>query len=318
MLHQEELKKKLETETMKTMLSLLLNLLCVVALSAEVHDAANVPRVPRQPLLAQVHRLTEAMDVVGNAFDGETLQQLNALKSTQDEIKVTQEVQRLLDPYCIAIIDIKAEGPPQVTPGPSENKLLEQGWRTFLVKVINKPGRTGRLLVESPNAAPLPHAPQSEVESRWMQLSSYEGQPMRPNLGGLELEYRIIQIYSRDAGPKSALLEFNVSHGSGTNSELIREWRFDKDTDGWQAINQCEITSRDGALDFTSTGEDPFIAADITEAYVAERCADGDDVELRLVPGAEHFTLTWRTADEAVAWTEDRLEGEPTAPTCPV
>ncbi len=63
---------------------------------------------------------------------------------------------------------------------------------------------------------------------------------------------------------------------------------------------------------------DPFIAADITEAYVAERCADGDDVELRLVPGAEHFTLTWRTADEAVAWTEDRLEGEPTAPTCPV
>jgi alpha-beta hydrolase superfamily lysophospholipase len=62
---------------------------------------------------------------------------------------------------------------------------------------------------------------------------------------------------------------------------------------------------------------DPFIAPDITEAYVAERCADGDDVELRLVTGAEHFTLSWRTADDAVAWTEARFAGEPTTPSCP-
>jgi acetyl esterase/lipase len=62
---------------------------------------------------------------------------------------------------------------------------------------------------------------------------------------------------------------------------------------------------------------DPFIPPDITEAYVAQRCDDGDDVELRLVPGAEHFTLTWRTADEAVAWTQARFAGEPNSPTCP-
>ena len=31
-----------------------------------------------------------------------------------------------------------------------------------------------------------------------MQLSFVEGQPMRANLSGLGLEYRIIQIYSRD------------------------------------------------------------------------------------------------------------------------
>nr|WPA94124.1 lipase [uncultured organism] len=62
---------------------------------------------------------------------------------------------------------------------------------------------------------------------------------------------------------------------------------------------------------------DPFIAPDITQAYVAERCADGDDVELRMVTGAEHFTLSWRTADEAVAWTQARFAGEPTTPSCP-
>jgi alpha-beta hydrolase superfamily lysophospholipase len=62
---------------------------------------------------------------------------------------------------------------------------------------------------------------------------------------------------------------------------------------------------------------DPFIEPDITEAYVADRCAEGDDVELRLIAGAEHFTLSWRTADDAVAWTEARFAGEPTTPSCP-
>ncbi|MFP4310756.1 MAG: alpha/beta fold hydrolase [Nitriliruptoraceae bacterium] len=62
---------------------------------------------------------------------------------------------------------------------------------------------------------------------------------------------------------------------------------------------------------------DPFIPAAITQAYVDERCADGDDVELRLKAGAEHFTISWRGADDAVAWTEDRFAGLPTSPSCP-
>jgi hypothetical protein len=96
-----------------------------------------------------------------------------------------------------------------------------------------------------------------------MQISSFDGQPMRPNLSGLELEYRIVQIYSRDTGRKNALLEFTVSRGAGDDSELVREWRFDKDTDGWRALNQCEIVAEDGSLQFTSDGEDPFIGADV-------------------------------------------------------
>ncbi|TWU06368.1 CehA/McbA family metallohydrolase [Stieleria varia] len=248
---------------MRILFSVLLSLSCVVVSTAAGQERSDVQRVPRQPLLAQIHRLTEAMDVVGNPFDAETLRELKKLKSLEDEANVTQQVQRLLDPYCIATVDIQDDGPPLVTIGSATTNLLEQGWRTFLVKVINKPGITGRLLVESPNAAPLPHAPASEVESRWMQLSSYEGQPMRPNLGGLELEYRILQIYSRDPGNKSALLEFTVSRGSGADSELIRQWRFDQGTDGWKAMNQCEITAKDGVLHFVSDGEDPFIGSEV-------------------------------------------------------
>ena len=249
---------------MRVMLTFLLSLACAVVAWAETQGSRNVPSVPRQPLMAQVHRLVEAMDVVGNPFDRQTLQQLNALKSVQDEGRVAKEVQRLLDPLCLAIVEIQHDGPPKVVSGLAKMQLLEQGWRTFLIKVINKPQSTGRLLVESPNARPLAHSPAKEVESRWMQISMFDGQPMRPNLGGLELEYRIVQIYSRDPGDKSALLEFTVSTGSGADSELIREWRFDKDTDGWRSVNQSEIAAEDGSLQFTSTGEDPFVAADVT------------------------------------------------------
>jgi len=61
---------------------------------------------------------------------------------------------------------------------------------------------------------------------------------------------------------------------------------------------------------------DPFIDPAITEAHVADRCAAGDEVELRLVPGAEHFTLTWRVADDAVRWSRDRFDGLPLEGAC--
>jgi hypothetical protein len=38
--------------------------------------------------------------------------------------------------------------------------------------------------------------------------------PMRPQLSGLELEYRIIQLYSRDAGKREAKISFNVGQGT--------------------------------------------------------------------------------------------------------
>ena len=217
--------------------------------------------VPTQPLLAQVHRLSEALEVVGRPLDDASLAELAKAKQLESPQLVTKAVQRIFDPLCLAIVDVQESGPPKVTKATAKPELLEQGWRTFLVKVINRHGRTGRLFVESPNARPLPYAPLNEVESRWMQISSFEGQPMRANLSGLALEYRIVQIYSRDAGQKSALLEFNVSGDPKGDRDLIREWRFDKDTDGWNEMNQISIEAKNGSLEVESTGEDPFMGA---------------------------------------------------------
>ena len=63
-------------------------------------------------------------------------------------------------------------------------------------------------------------------------------------------------------------------------------------------------------------GADPIIDADITATNVAARCAAGDDVDLRILTGAEHLTISWRGAAQAVTWTQERFDGVATSPTC--
>jgi acetyl esterase/lipase len=62
--------------------------------------------------------------------------------------------------------------------------------------------------------------------------------------------------------------------------------------------------------------EDPIIRPAMTERFAADRCAAGASVELRIIPGAGHFTLTRRTADDAVAWTQERFAGDEPLVTC--
>ncbi|MEM8734977.1 MAG: hypothetical protein AAGG44_12175 [Planctomycetota bacterium] len=127
-------------------------------LSPSVLEAQEVEdlQVPSQPLLAQAHRLSEALDVVGRPLSQAASQDLDKAKKFESPDQVVAAVQQIFDPMCLVVVDVPASGPPSVSPAAAKPELLEQGWRTFLVKVINRHGRTGRLFVESPNARPLP------------------------------------------------------------------------------------------------------------------------------------------------------------------
>ena len=102
---------------------------------------------------------------------------------------------------------------------------MEQGWRTFLVKVHNEAGITARLRAHSPQAAPgyrpstgspdpaIDITP-SDSARRFLDLALHDRPPLRPGLSGLEVEYRILQLYSRDRGRREALLAFDVGQGT--------------------------------------------------------------------------------------------------------
>jgi hypothetical protein len=64
-------------------------------------------------------------------------------------------VQEILDPYCLAIIDINPESRVKVTQGSAQPTLIQEGWTTFLVKVHNQAHVTAALQAESPNAQPV-------------------------------------------------------------------------------------------------------------------------------------------------------------------
>ena len=219
----------------------------------------TVNSVESQPLLASIHRLIDAMQYVGSPLAPQTVAELKKLSAADEPEAVTARVQELLDPQCLLGVTLVDGGPPLIRNGQAPRQLLEQGWRTFLVKVVNRSGNKSRLLIESPNALPVPHARADQVASRWMQFSSFEGRPLKPNLSGLELEYRIVHLYSRDSGPKSALLEFAVGSGNGEDSALIKSWRFEGGSKDWFEMNQIELANRDGSLQVTSTGVDPYM-----------------------------------------------------------
>src|SRR5207249_3018476 len=49
-----------------------------------------------------------------------------------------------------------------------------------------------------------------EVGNRFLELAMYNSQPLLRGLSGLGLEYRILQIYCRDAGRKEGKLSFSL------------------------------------------------------------------------------------------------------------
>lgn len=62
--------------------------------------------------------------------------------------------------------------------------------------------------------------------------------------------------------------------------------------------------------------QDPIISPAMTRRFAEESCAAGAAVDLRVIPGVGHFTLSRRTADDAVTWTQDRFAGDEPVLTC--
>jgi len=179
--------------------------------------AAGVPLVKGvewQPLAAQVERVLEALDYLGSPVSPEIKTAFEALQQGKGDEGAAHEVQRLLDPLCLLLVEINPESRVKVARGPAPAELVEHGWRQFLVKVQNDAGVTAPLKAESPNAIKLAGSPEQQILNRWLDMMTFDQQPLPATLSGLKLEYRILQLYSRDAGKRDARIAFNVGQGS--------------------------------------------------------------------------------------------------------
>lgn len=197
-----------------------------VSSARQLHEDVQVEL---QPLTSQVKRLLEAMDYLGAPVSVADREALERAIGLSNESRARREIQDVLDRYCLLDVHINPESRVKVGQGVAKPELIEHGWRTFLVKVRNEAGVTAGLVAESPNAlmvfskgprgsstSPRPEQTitDSDVRDRWLGLSMFDKPPMKPQLSGLELEYRIIQLYSRDSGRREARIGFNVGQGS--------------------------------------------------------------------------------------------------------
>jgi hypothetical protein len=200
----------------------------LLALAAGPARSADLPRVKKvdlQPLAAQVKRVADALDFIGSPLPDADRQALQAAAADKDEARAVDAIQAVLDKHCLAGVRVPAgaAGPRalEVQAGPAPLELAEQGWRVFLVKVDNPAGidQVG-LRPDSPNALPLytrssnkpdPKVISSgEVSQRFVDLETFDAQPLAPHLSGLELEYRVLQVYCRDPGRKEVRLGFGL------------------------------------------------------------------------------------------------------------
>lgn len=206
------------------------SVLCALSLFGmfEVARAEPLPivsDVELQPLAAQVKRVMQALEMAGAPLSDQQRGALQAALQEKDSDKAVAAIQKVLDPLCLAGVNINAESRVKVAVGPASKKLLQQGWRIFLVKVHNQAPVTAELRCNSPNALPQQlrsrgsPAPEqkispSDVADRFLDIEMYSRQPLNKNLSGLALEYRILQLYSRDVGKREAKLAFDVGQGT--------------------------------------------------------------------------------------------------------
>lgn len=212
---------------MKTRFLLIPALLVTLPQRIPANEFPEIFKVERQPLEAQARRVVEAMDLLGFPLPAEDRAHLDAAFAA-DGPEAIAGIQSVLDRHCLLGVQINPEMRVKVSRGPAPAELLENGWRQFLVKVHNEAGTTAALRALGPNLGEVFRTerdvrPLGENADLWLELQWFEGQPLAPTLGGLELEYRIVQLYSRDAGKREATLVLDVGQGTqdlGFRSEI--------------------------------------------------------------------------------------------------
>ena len=178
--------------------------------------------VPLQPLAAQARRLMAALQSVGSPLSEAETESLESAFQTA-EAEGVAAIQRVLDPHVLFAARINPEGRVSVSRGQAKAELIEQGWRTFLVKVANEAGITSPFKVHSEEAQPMGRPSSLAItgvhdftngavdkvlaESRWLALDNWTKPPLEAALSGLDVEYRILLLYSREHGKREASLQ---------------------------------------------------------------------------------------------------------------
>ena len=204
--------------------------LCSAIFVVTSFAADSVPTLPvdGQPLGANITRLIEALEYLGQPLDDEIARSLRAAAKRRD----AAALQEILDDHVLFVVSLNPEVRVKVARGPAAAKLQHAGYTCHIVKVLNNSTVTRSLRIMSPQSGPvyagaaeaiLKRQAQTELKEnentdratdRFLELEMYNAQPMSTQLSGLEVEYALAMIYCSESGQREATIGFDV--GAGT------------------------------------------------------------------------------------------------------
>jgi hypothetical protein len=228
-----ESKKSSSMKAHGILLAVLLTTAIGVLPSPRCRAAATEPVVPvaAQPLAANVSRLVEALDFLGASLPPDVQKSLAEAAQMPDAARL----QQVLDKHALFIVELNPESRVKARRGPARAVLQQGGHTPVIVKVVNLSTVTKELRVSSPQAGQV-YAGMTPLSAKRMQrerlrevevktdntnhfldLEMVTSPPMTPYLSGLEVEYALALIHSRDAGKREATVAFDVG---GTTQDL--------------------------------------------------------------------------------------------------
>lgn len=196
--------------------------------------AEIIEEVDFQPLAKHVNRLIRKLEYLGAPLPEQVVQQLHQLTSDTTKKEVI-EIQKILDAYCLANVNINPESRVKSAQGPAPAKLSVQHPQRFLVKIINEAGVTSRLKLTSDESVKsnqeLDHTHSLHDKTNedlfhfrvYMPGGSWLHSPVKQNLTGLEVNYGVVFVTCNQAGKREATLSFDVGQGTqdiGFRSDL--------------------------------------------------------------------------------------------------
>jgi hypothetical protein len=191
-------------------------------------DDLPIVTVEGQPLAANVRRVVQALELVGQPLPGEVAAKLEAAAKERDHASL----QAALDKHVLLAVAINPESRVKVIRGPAEAKLQQGGYTPVIVKVVNEGAITKRLKIVSPQAGPvyagaakgsLERQQQTELgenpntsgdTERFLGVEMFAAPPLSDKLSGLEVEYMIALIYCHESGKREATIGFDVEQGN--------------------------------------------------------------------------------------------------------
>ena len=180
--------------------------------------AAEIDAVEPQPYFAQIKRVLAALHKLGEplAPSDETSLLRLAENSSASAVMAAEEI---LSKHTLIRVRLDKDGIGAAVSGLAPRKLVEQGWRSFLVRVENPFGlqagtiftsdsefAKGSLRGDNTTASKPSLEDFAGYGDKWLGFAFAGGPPLHETLSGLGVEYRILQLFSRYRGSRKAYL----------------------------------------------------------------------------------------------------------------